>query len=141
MYKNYIRTTEQAVVHLLLYCAHRDNVFLQSEYVSLGNVLRALNADKQINLTDEIENYYAYHANIGDEHLYLSFLVRQIGSSNRLSLYWHCVQLAHTDDMVSLQEETLLTKIARLLYINSTAAHTLQLLARENQALVRERCF
>lgn len=141
MYKNFINTTEQAVVHLLLYCAHRDHIFLQSEYVSLGNVIKALNAERHINLTHEIENFYAYCSDIADENLYLSFLVQKIGSTNRLSLYWHCLQLVHTDDVLALQEETLLAKIARLLYINAASAHTLQILTQQNSALVREKSF
>lgn len=141
MYQQFIRTTEQAVVHLLLHCAHRDQVFLQSEYVALGKVITSLHADRHINLTEEIEAYYAYHPHIEDEYVYLSFLVRKIGSSNRLSLYWHCLQLIHTDDVLALQEETLLSKIAKLLYLTPASTHTLHMLVQQNSALQRERAF
>ncbi len=119
MYKNYITSQDEAICHLFLHCCFKDGNFSQEEINSVSSKFVDLQIHKDLNFKEELLHYKSYKENIEDETDFLQYLFKLINPVQNLALYSYCVELCLSDQQLTIEEESLLTKIAALLEIEA----------------------
>ncbi|MDQ3278458.1 MAG: hypothetical protein M3Q06_09030 [Bacteroidota bacterium] len=131
MYREFINTADQALVHLAFHCCLKDGELqdVELDLISANFVAKGIN--KELNLKDEMATYQSYFRNITDETAYLIFLIRALDPRNKLALFAFCAEIVYRNNHVSFGEEMLLNKLAGLLYISEGESTTVQRLISE----------
>jgi uncharacterized tellurite resistance protein B-like protein len=135
MYKQLVRTQDQALCHLYFHCCLKDGVLSEAETDGLAERFVILGMQKRMNFKDEMDAYKSYRNNIEDETLYLEYLVNLIRPANDLALYSHCVELTVSDELLDESEESLLKKIGAILKIEEAKQQTIQRLMVERKVV------
>ena len=118
MYKDYITSQDEAVCHLFLYCCFKDGNFSQEEIDNVASKFVDLEIHRDLNFKEELQHYQAYRVTIENETEFLQYIVKLINPVQNLALYSYCVELSLSDQSLSVEEESLLNKIAELLEMN-----------------------
>lgn len=141
MYREFIATPEQALVHLAFHCCLKDGELGDEEldYISTTFVAKGLN--KNLRLKEEIEHYQSYRRSIKDEAIFLLFLINTIHPYNKLALFAFCAEIIYRDNKVSLSEEVLLRKLASLLYVSDNETFVIQKLITEMNDVEKRNAF
>jgi len=116
MFQDYITTQDEAICHLFLHCCFKDGKFSQEEVDNVSSKFVDLQIHRDLNFKEELQHYKSYQANI-DEPLYLQYILKLIHPVQSLALYSYCVELCLSDKLLSVEEESLLSKLAGLLEI------------------------
>ena len=140
MYKDYITTQDEAICHLFLHCCFKDGNFSQEEINNVASKFVDLQIHKDLNFKEELLHYKSYKENIEDETSFLEYLLKLINPVQSLALYSYCVELCLSDQQLSIEEESLLSKIASLLDIETDKA-LLDKLITQRKAVEIEKIF
>lgn len=122
MYKKYITSKDEAICHLFLHCCFKDGNFSQEEINSVSSMFVNLQIHKDLNFKEELLHYNSYKESIDDETAFLQYLVKLINPVQSLALYSYCVELCLSDQHLSIEEASLLSKIAVLLDLETEKA-------------------
>ena len=117
MYQDYITSQDEAVCHLFLHCCFKDGNFSQEEINTVSSKFVDLQIHKDLNFKEELQHYKAYKTTLENETDFLQYLFKLINPVQNLALYSVCVELCLSDQQLSIEEESLLNKIAELLEI------------------------
>ncbi len=117
MYNIQVITQDQALAHLLLHCCLKDGRFEDAEIDKVSEIFVQYGLQQELNFKDEVHKYREYFSGITDEKAFVDYLVSLIMSVNELALFSWCVELMLIDDLMSIEEEALLEKIADALNI------------------------
>ena len=140
MYKNYITSQDEAICHLFLHCCFKDGNFSQEEINTVASKFVDLQIHKDLNFKEELLHYKSYKENIEDETAFLQYLFKLINPVQDLALYSYCVELCLSDQKLTIEEESLLTKIATLLDIEAEKT-LLDKLITQRKAVEIEKIF
>ncbi len=135
MYKQLIRTQDQALCHLYFHCCLKDGVLSEAETDGLAERFVILGMQKNLNFKDEMDAYKLYKKDIKDETPYLEYLVNLIRPANELALYSHCVELTISDELMDESEESLVQEIGTILKIDEAKQQTIQRLVVERKVV------
>jgi uncharacterized tellurite resistance protein B-like protein len=141
MYTGLLKAPEEGVCHLFYYCCMKDGSFKESELDTISDKLVSIDLHKKLNFKDEMQKYKSYVNGITDEDIYLKYLFSIIKPVRPLALFSWCVELCTADGDVSIEEDRLLTRIARLLNIGDTEKEMLQRLMVQRNEVDRDREF
>ena len=141
MYTGLLKAPEEGVCHLFYYCCMKDGSFKESELDTISDKLVSIDLHKKLNFKDEMQKYKSYVNGITDEDIYLKYLFSIIKPVRPLALFSWCVELCTADGDVSIEEDRLLTRIARLLNIGDTEKEMLQRLMVQRIEVDRDREF
>ena len=140
MYKDYITTQDEAVCHLFLHCCFKDGKFLQDEINSAASKFVDLQIHRDLNFKEELQHYQTYKPSIDDETTFLQYLLKLINPVHALALYSFCIELCLSDQQLSIEEESLLSKLAELLEIDEEKT-VLDKLVTQRKAVEIEKIF
>ena len=140
MYKEYITTQDEAVCHLFLHCCYKDGKFSAGEIDIISAKFVELQMHQNLNFKEELHHYQAYRSNMEDDKEFLSYIIKLINPVNHLALYSYCVELCLGDQLLSINEESLLGDIAQLLDINEEK-ETIDKLLTQRKAVELEKIF
>ena len=118
MYQPYITSQDEAVCHLFLHCCFKDENFSQEEIDNVASKFVDLEIHRDLNFKEELQHYQAYRVTIENETEFLQYIFKLINPVQNLALYSYCVELSLSDQSLSVEEESLLNKIAELLEMN-----------------------
>jgi hypothetical protein len=141
MYTGLLKAPEEGVTHLFYYCCMKDGSFKESELNTISDKLVSIGLHKKLNFKDEMQKYKSYVNSITDEDIYLKYLISLIKPVRPLALFSWCVELCTSDGDVSVEEDRLLTRIARILNIGDTEKDMLQRLMVQRKEVAAEREF
>ena len=140
MYSDFITTQSEAICHLFLHCCFKDGKFSHEEVDNVSGKFVTLQIDKDLNFKEELHHYTSYIPEVTDEEEYLRYLIKLINPVQDLALYSYCVELCLSDQQLSLEEESLLSKIATLLDMQDEKTAIDKLLT-QRKAVEIERIF
>jgi uncharacterized tellurite resistance protein B-like protein len=112
MYETQVAGPDEALCHLLFHCCLKDGRLTEAELDKVSEIFVQFGLNHNLNFKNEIQAYRAYADSINNEQAYLNYLVETIKPVNELAILSWCIELAITDDNLSLEEEALLAKIA-----------------------------
>jgi uncharacterized tellurite resistance protein B-like protein len=141
MYTGLLKAPEEGVCHLFYYCCMKDGSFKETELDTISDKLVSINLHKKLNFKDEMQKYKSYVNGITDEDIYLQYLISIIKPQQPLALFSWCIELCAADGEVSIEEDALLTRIARLLNIGDTEKDLLQRLMVQRKVVTTEKKF
>jgi hypothetical protein len=141
MYTGLLKAPEEGVTHLFYYCCMKDGSFKESELNTISDKLVSIGLHKKLNFKDEMQKYKSYVNSITDEDIYLKYLISLIKPVRPLAPFSWCVELCTSDGDVSVEEDRLLTRIARILNIGDTEKDMLQRLMVQRKEVAAEREF
>lgn len=127
MYRELIKTQEEAVSHLFIHCCYSNGNFSEEELNAIAEKLVVLKLHKDLNFKEEIIRYRSYLDNLGGDSDYLEYLISLILPTNDLALYSYCAELCVSDAVIDLTEERLLQQLGEALGITA-----------EDQALIQK---
>ena len=140
MYQDYITSQDEAICHLFLHCCFKDGNFSQSEIDTVSSKFVDLQMHRDLNFKEELIHYKSYKTAIENEEEFLQYLIKLINPVQDLALYSYCVELCLSDQQLSVEEESLLTKIAALLNIQEEKSAVDKLLT-QRKAVEIEKIF
>ena len=140
MYNDYITTQNEAICHLFLHCCFKDGKFSSEEIDNVSAKFVALQINKDLNFKEELQHYRTYQSTIADEDQYLKFLIKFINPVHDLALYSYCAELCLSDGALSVEEESLLKKLAAILVIGEEQS-TIDNLVTQRKAVEMEKIF
>jgi uncharacterized tellurite resistance protein B-like protein len=140
MYQDYITSKDEAICHLFLHCCFKDGNFSREEIDSVSSKFVDLEIHRDLNFKEELIHYQSYKSLIEDENEYLQYIFKLINAVQDLALYSYCVELCLSDQQLSTEEESLLTKIATILDINDEK-NTIDKLIIQRKAVEIEKIF
>ncbi len=140
MYQDYITSKDEAICHLFLHCCYKDGNFSSEEIDSISSKFVELQINKDLNFKEELLHYRAYKSEIFSETEYLDYLIKLINPVQDLALYSYCVELCLSDQNLSAEEDSLLSKIADTLEINEEK-NTIDKLITQRKAVELEKIF
>jgi uncharacterized tellurite resistance protein B-like protein len=141
MYRDYLHTPDQALVHLAFHCCLKDGELGGSEMDFLSSTFVAKGINKELDLKQEVQHYLSYTKNISDETAFLKFILDFIQPKYKLALFAFCAEIIHRDNNVAIPEEVLLHKIASLLYIKDSDNLAIQNLIAELNQVEKKNAF
>jgi uncharacterized tellurite resistance protein B-like protein len=119
MFESVVTTQDQALAHLLFHCCLKDGRFDEAEIDKVSEIFVDFGLQHDLNFTDEVRKYRSYVSSIQNEQAYIDHLVDLLMPVNELAIFSWCIELALSDDTISVDEEALLAKIAESLNISS----------------------
>ncbi len=140
MFQDYITTKDEAICHLFLHCCFKDGNFSKEEIDTVSSKFVDLQMNRDLNFKEELLHYKSYQLSIENENEYLQYIFKLINPVQDLALYSYCVELCLSDQQLSAEEESLLSKIATLLEINDEK-HTIDKLIIQRKAVELEKLF
>jgi len=142
MYKDYITSQDEAICHLFLHCCFKDGKFSQDEIDAVSSKFVDLQIHRDLNFKEELVHYRSYQGSIQSENesAYLEYLIKMTNPVQNLALYSYCFELCLSDEQLSIEEESLLTKLATLLDINDEKV-TIDKLLTQRKAVEVEKIF
>ena len=140
MYTDFVTSKSEAICHLFLHCCFKDGRFLKDEIDSVSQIFVDLQIHKELNFKEELEHYRSYKASIVNEDEYLAYLLKQINPVHDLALYSYCAELCLSDGSLSLEEESLMKKIASALDMGDEQT-TVDNLMTQRKAVDMEKIF
>lgn len=140
MYSDYITTQNEAICHLFLHCCYRDGRFTQEEIDSVSAKFVDLQINKDLNFKEELQHYRTYQPAVTDEDEYLKYLIKLINPVHDLALYSYCAELCLSDATLSVEEASLLKKLAVILEIGEEQT-TIDSLITQRKAVEMEKIF
>jgi uncharacterized tellurite resistance protein B-like protein len=135
MYKDYIKTQDEALCHLFLHFCLKDGVFSKAEMEDVSKKFVALGLHADLNFKEEVIKYNSYKAETSDEVTYLQYLIKLIHPVNELALYSYCFELVLSDTILEDQEEKLLEKIASIMEIETSEQQTIKKLMLQRKVV------
>lgn len=127
MYRELIKTQEEAVSHLFIHCCYSNGNFTEEELNAISEKLVSLKLHQELNFKEEVIRYKSYTGNLGNDQDYVEYLVSLILPTNDLALYSYCAELCTSDASIDLTEEKLLQQLGTALGITA-----------EDQALIQK---
>lgn len=140
MYQDYITSQDEAVCHLFLHCCFKDGNFSQDEINTVASKFVDLQIHKDLNFKEELQHYKTYKTGMQNEAEFLQYLFKLINPVQNLALYSYCVELCLSDQQLSIEEESLLTKLAELLDIDE-GKNAIDKLMTQRRAVEIEKIF
>ena len=141
MNNEYIKSPNQALVHLAFHCCLKDGELQTSELDSISGTFVSKGLNKELDIKEEMAHYQSYHKSIKDETTYLRFLLDTIKPKNKLALFAFCAEIIYRDGNVAISEELLLNRIAGILYIRESDNQTIQNLIAELNDVEKRNAF
>jgi uncharacterized tellurite resistance protein B-like protein len=143
MYTNVVNGQDQALCHLFFHCCLEDEQFTKAEMDNLSGKLVALGLQPKIHIKDELISYRSYKPTITDENEkdYLIYLMQLIKPVNELALYSYCIELCISDPSLDAREDTLLTRLAGVLDIDTGVATIIEKLIAQRRAVELQKVF
>jgi uncharacterized tellurite resistance protein B-like protein len=141
MYTGLLKAPEEGITHLFYHCCMKDGTFKESELNLISDKLVSIDLQKKLNFKDEMQKYKSYRGTITDEDQYLQYLIGLIKPANPLALFSWCIELCAGDGDISLEEASLLTRIARQLNIGDQEQDLLQRLMVQRYKVLTEKTF
>ena len=141
MYNGLLKAPEEGVCHLFYHCCMKDGSFKESELTTISDKLVSIDLHKKLNFKDEMQKYKSYVNGITDEDIYLQYLISIIKPARPLALFSWCVELCTADGEVSVEEDALLTRIARLLNIEDSERELLLKLMIQRKIVTTDKKF
>jgi uncharacterized tellurite resistance protein B-like protein len=117
MFRDYVTSQSEAICHLFLHCCFKDGIFSQDEINTVSEKFVELQMHRDLNFKEELQHYQAYKPGITNETEYLQYILKIINPVQNFALYSYCVELCLSDKLLSVEEDSLLVKIAELLEI------------------------
>ena len=142
MYKDYIISQDEAICHLFLHCCFKDGNFSQEEIDTVSSKFVDLQMHRDLNFKEELVHYKSYQSGMQseNENEYLEYLIKMSNPVQNLALYSYCVELCLSDQQLSIEEESLLSKLASILDANDEKA-TIDKLFTQRKAVEVEKIF
>lgn len=140
MFKEYITSQNEAICHLFLHCCFKDGTFSEDEISTVSEKFVELQMHRDLNFKEELQHYQVYKPRIRDETEYLQYIFKLINPVQDLALYSYCVELCLSDKLLSVEEDSLLVKIAGLLNI-SDEKNVIDKLITQRKAVELEKIF
>jgi uncharacterized tellurite resistance protein B-like protein len=135
MYKDYVKTQDEALCHLFLHFCLKDGVFSEAEMEDVSKKFVVLGLHVDLNFKEEVMKYNSYKAEISDELGYLQYLIKLIHPANELALYSYCFELVLSDTFLEEQEEKLLEKVASIMEIDVSEQLTIKKLMLQRKVV------
>ena len=139
MYNSQVTTQDQALAHLLLHCCLKDGRFEDAEIDKVSEIFVQYGLQQELNFKDEVYKYREYFTGITNEQAYVNYLVGLITPVNELALFSWCVELMLIDDVMSIEEEALLEKIADGLDISEEERQVINKLMVQRKVVLSEK--
>ena len=140
MYQDYITSQDEAICHLFLHCCFKDGTFSKEEIDTVSQKFVDLQINRDLNFKEELLHYQSYKTSIVNEDEYLNYIFKMIHPVQSLALYSYCVELCLSDQHLSIEEESLLVKIATSLNV-STEKNVIDTLMTQRKAVEIEKIF
>lgn len=141
MYRELIKTQEEAVSHLFIHCCYGNGRFTEEELDAISEKLVALKLHKDLNFKEEIKRYISYTGNLGNEEDYLGYLISLIMPVNELALFSWCAELCVSDSVIDITEEQLLRNLGNALAIKEEDQALIQKLAVQRYLVLSQKYF
>ena len=139
MYNTRVITQDQALAHLLLHCCLKDGRFEDEEIDKVSEIFVQYDLQQTLNFKDEVHKYREYFSGITDEKAFVDYLVGLMMPANELALFSWCVELMLIDDVMSVEEEALLEKIADALNISREENQVINKLMVQRKVVLSEK--
>lgn len=140
MYQDYITSQDEAICHLFLHCCYKDGKFSKEEIDTVSSKFVDLQIHRDLNFKEELLHYQSYIPSVEDENEYLRYILKLINPVQDLALYSYCMELCLSDQHLSVEEESLLIKIAALLEITDEK-NSIDKLITQRKAVDIEKIF
>lgn len=118
MFETVVTSQDQALAHLLFHCCLKDGRFDEAEIDLVSQIFVDFGLQHDLNFRDEVRKYRGYIASLENEQAYIDHLVKLLMPVNELAIFSWCLELALSDDNISVDEEALMVKIAESLNIS-----------------------
>lgn len=141
MYRELLHSADQALVHLAFYCGLKDGSLQERELDFLSTTFAAKGLDKTLDLKVEMAHYQSYQKMIGDETVFLKFLIDTIRPRYKLALFAFCAEIIYRDGNIAIPEEVLLNKIADILCVKDEENLLVQNLIAELNQVEKNNAF
>ncbi|MBS1662706.1 MAG: TerB family tellurite resistance protein [Bacteroidetes bacterium] len=141
MYTSIVNNQDQALCHLFFHCCLEDDRFSEQEMDDLSGKLVSLGLRTKLSIKEELQTYRNYRPAIGDEQVYVRYLLSLIKPVNELALYSYCVELCIDDPILDAREEALLVKIGEELDIPTIDSLTINRLIAQRKAVEIQKIF
>lgn len=141
MFQDYIISQNEAICHLFLHCCFKDGVFSTDEIDSVSSKFVDLQIHRDLNFKEELQHYKTYISQVTDEDAYLQHIFKLINAVQNLALYSYCFELCLSDRSLSAPEDSLLTKIANQLEIETSEKNIIDKLITQRKAVEIEKIF
>lgn len=119
MYKEQIKTQNEALCHLFFHCSMKDGKFEEAELNFVSKKMVEMGLQSEMNFKDEIIKYNNYKPSIANEEEYLQYLIEKINPVNDIALYSYCIEILLSDSEMSIAEDSLSEKIATALNLEA----------------------
>jgi uncharacterized tellurite resistance protein B-like protein len=138
-YAKQVTTQDQALCHLLFHCCLKDGRFDENEIDKVSEIFVEFGLQHDLNFKNEVRNYRSYALEITDEQAYIDHLVQLIVPANELALFSWCLELTLSDSNLSLEEESMLDKIAASLQISTEEKEVIKKLMIQRSVVLSEK--
>lgn len=139
MYRNSVKTQNEALCHLFFHCCYKDGVFEESEITHVSGKLVDLGLRSDLNFKDEVIKYISYKTDIGNETAYLQYLINLINPVNEIALYSYCMELVISDSSLDVAEEKLINNLAAILKIDKEEQRVTKKLMTQRRVVEKEK--
>jgi uncharacterized tellurite resistance protein B-like protein len=141
MFETVVTTQDQALVHLLFHCCLKDGRFDEAEIDKVSEIFVNFGLQHELNFKEEVQKYRGYVSSIQNEQAYIDHLTDLLMPVNELAIFSWCIELALSDDNISVEEEALLSKIAEAFKITpETNAVIHKLMVQRRVVLTQKIC-
>jgi uncharacterized tellurite resistance protein B-like protein len=139
MFENVVTSQDQALAHLLFHCCLKDGRFKEEEIDKVAEIFVDFGLQHDLNFKDEVRSYQEYISSVDNEQAYVDHLVDLIMPVNELAIFSWCIELALSDDKISVEEESLLIKIAEALKITQEESAVINKLMVQRRVVLTEK--
>jgi uncharacterized tellurite resistance protein B-like protein len=139
IYTKQVITQDQALCHLLFHCCLKDGRFDENEIDKVSEIFVEVGLQHDLDFKIEVKSYRSYNLDITDEQAYIDYLVQLIVPVNELALFSWCLELTLSDNTLSVEEESLLDKIAGALQIATSDSEVIKKLMIQRTVVLSEK--
>lgn len=139
MFEKIVTSQDQALAHLLFHCCLKDGRFEEAEIDKVSEIFVEFGLQHNLNFKEEVRKYREYITDVQNEQAYIQHLVDLVMPVNDLAIFSWCVELALSDDNISVEEESLLIKIAEALKIGQEESAVIKKLMVQKRVVLTEK--
>jgi len=140
-YQDVIVSKSSAFCHLLLFFSlYEDEAFKGEESYQVYAILQSYPFTAEVNFAEEVNLFFDYKINIGDERSYFKFLTELIDCNAPNVLFFHAAQVALSDAVYSYNDRRCLELLRVVLRLNEEESNSiLQLVSDQRMLKIKEK--
>lgn len=139
LYQDAIENKNQAFCHLLLFFSlFEDETFKGEETYQVYTILQSYAFTAEVDFPEEVNHFFDYKNNIGDERAYFEFLIDFIDCDAPNVILFHAAQVALSDEVYSFSDRRYLELLRLALKLKEEESSAiLQLVSDQRMLKIR----